>query len=85
MSKKLQSWDDFEKELDITPEQEAEIQFEMELIQATVQARKSKKISQEELSKKTGLKQSSIARVENGMLTHNVKKSTFLVSYTRNF
>ncbi len=64
MSKKLQKWEDFEKELDITPEQEEEIKLEMEIIEATVKARKENNISQEELSRKTGIKQPSIARIE---------------------
>ena len=64
MSKKLQKWEDFEKELDITPEQEEEIKLEMEIIEATIKARKENKISQEELSRKTGIKQPSIARIE---------------------
>lgn len=76
MCKKLQTWDEFEKELKITSEQEEEIQFEMELIRATVEARKNKKMSQEELSQKTGLKQSAIARVENG--THSPTASTLI-------
>ena len=40
MSKKLKKWEDFEQELNITPEQEAEIQLEMDLIEATIEARK---------------------------------------------
>lgn len=64
MNKKLQKWEDFEKELDITPEQEEEIKLEMEIIEATIKARKENKISQEELSRKTGIKQPSIARIE---------------------
>ena len=69
-------WKDFDKELDITPEEEAEIQFEMELIKATVEARKKSHLSQEELSKKTGLKQSAIARVESGI--HSPSTSTLI-------
>ena len=65
MSKKLKKWEDFEKELNITPEQEAEIQLEMDLIEATIEARKKSNLSQRELSKKTGIKQPSIARIES--------------------
>ena len=64
MNKKLQKWEDFEKELDITPEQEEEIKLEMEIIEATIKARKENNISQEELSRRTGIKQPSIARIE---------------------
>ena len=37
MSKK---WDDFKKELNITEEQQQEIRFENELIEATIEGRK---------------------------------------------
>ena len=40
MSEKFKNWDDFEKELNITREQEAEIQLEMDLIEETIEARK---------------------------------------------
>lgn len=73
---KLQSWEEFEKELNITPEEEEEIRLEMELIEATIKARKSEKISQEELSRRSGLKQSAIARVERG--THSPSANTLI-------
>lgn len=69
---KFEKWEEFEKTLNITPEQEEEIRMEMEIIQATINARKSKKISQEELSKRIGLKQSAIARVESGVHSSSV-------------
>ena len=65
MSKKFKKWEDFEKELNITPEQEAEIQLEMDLIEATIEARKKSNLSQRELSEKTGIKQPAIARIES--------------------
>ena len=65
MGKKFRKWEDFEKELNITPEQEAEIQLEMDLIEATIEARKKSNLSQRELSKKTGIKQPAIARIES--------------------
>ena len=65
MSKKLKKWEDFEQELNITPEQEAEIQLEMDLIEATIEARKKSNLSQRELSEKTGIKQPAIARIES--------------------
>ena len=64
MTEKFKSWEEFEKELNITPEQEAEIQLEMDLIRATIEARKKSELSQKELSEKTGIKQPAIARLE---------------------
>ena len=53
-------WSEFEKELNITEEQEEEIRLEMEIIKA----RESKGISQRELSQLSGIKQPAIARIE---------------------
>lgn len=61
---KFQTWDEFEKELNFTPEEEAEIQFEMSLIDAEIALRKKKKMTQEDLSNKSGIKQSALARIE---------------------
>ncbi len=67
MENKFPEWKEFEKELDISLEQEEEIRLEMEIIKATIEARKNKKMSQEELSIKSGIKQPSIARIEKGV------------------
>lgn len=65
MSKeKFDNWNDVKKELNTTPEQEAEIQLEVELIQATIEARKKANLSQQELSEKSGVKQPNIAKLE---------------------
>ena len=64
MKEKSIKWKDFEKELNITKEQEEEIRLEMEIIEASIQARENKKISQRELSKLSGIKQPAIARIE---------------------
>lgn len=64
MANKFTKWEDFEKELNITPEQEAEIQLEMDLIEATIQTRKKCNLSQRELSEISGIKQPAIARIE---------------------
>lgn len=66
-SKPYTTWKEFEKELNLTPEQEVEIQFEMDLIRAIIEARENKKLTQRELSKKSGIKQSAIARIERGV------------------
>ena len=67
MSNKFTTWDEFEKELNISPEQEQEIRLEMDIIEATIQARKNSKLTQRELSKRSGIKQPSIARFERRM------------------
>ena len=59
-----ENWDDIRKRLNISPEQEAEIQLEVDIINATIEARKKNKLTQTELAEKTGLKQSVIARFE---------------------
>ena len=66
---KFKTWEEVEKELNITPEQEEEIRIEMEIIKATIEARRKRKITQEEISKRSGLTQSVVARVESG--THS--------------
>ena len=65
MNNKELTWEDVKKRLDFTPEQEAEIQLEEDLIEATIEARKKSNLSQRELSKKTGIKQPAIARIES--------------------
>ena len=62
---KFQTWEELRKELNITPEQEEEIQFEKDIIKATIEARKKANLSQRELSEKTGIKQPAIARIES--------------------
>ena len=53
------------KELNFTPEEEAEIELEKELIKATIQARKTANLTQRELSEKSGVIQPSIAKIES--------------------
>lgn len=64
MGEKFTEWDEFEKTLNITPEQKAEIQLECDIIEATIEARKKANLSQRELSKISGIKQPAIARIE---------------------
>ena len=56
MSEKFKTWNEFEKELNLTPEEKARINFETKLLKTTVEARKKANMTQEELSRKTGLK-----------------------------
>ena len=59
------TWNDVEKSLNFTPEEEAAIQIEVDLIQATIDAREKSNLSQRDLSKICGLKQPVIARIES--------------------
>ena len=72
MDREFQEWEDFEKELNITPEQEAAIQLERELIEATIKARESANMTQRELAEKSGMKQSAIARIEKMKVSPSV-------------
>ena len=45
MSEEFKSWEEIEKELNITSEQEAEIQLEMDIIKATIEARKKSNLN----------------------------------------
>lgn len=65
MGEKFKKWDDFEQELNLTREQEKEIQLEMDLIAETIAIRKKSNMSQRELGKRAGIKQPVIARIEN--------------------
>lgn len=65
MSKDFKSWQEIEKELNITSEQEMQIQLEMDIIKATIEARKKCNLSQRDLSQKAGIKQPVIARIES--------------------
>ena len=76
MNKKYEKWEEFEEELNLTQEQEVEIGLEMDIIKATIEARKKLNITQSELSRKTGIKQPAIARFENG--THSPTISTLI-------
>ena len=85
MNKKFTKWDEFEKELNITPEQEAEIRLEMDIINATIEARQKCKLTQRELSKRSGIKQPVIARIEkciNSPQTSTLIKLLYPMGYT---
>lgn len=83
--KPSKSWEEIEKSLNITPEQEAEIQLEMDLIKAVIEARESQKLTQRDLSKKSGVKQPSIARIEKGINSAQIRtiiKLLYPMGYT---
>ncbi len=70
------NWKDFRKELNITPEEEAEIELEKDLIKAMIKARKKSNLTQRQLSEKSGIIQSSIAKIES--LARSPQASTLI-------
>ena len=84
-NEKWETWEDVKKQLNISPEQQAEIQLEMDIIEATIEARKKNKLTQRELSKKSGVKQPVIARLEkyaNSPQTNTLIKLLYPMGYT---
>ena len=59
------TWEEVKQSLNITPEEEAEIQLEMDLIEAVIKARQKSNLSQRELSKISKIQQPTIARIES--------------------
>lgn len=79
------SWKDVKKKLEISPEQAEEIKLEEEIIEATIEARKKCNLTQRELSKKSGIKQPVIARIEkyaNSPQTNTLIKLLYPMGYT---
>ena len=64
---KFKKWKDFEKELEFSQEEEIEMKLEMDIIRATIEARKKANLTQRELSEKSGIKQPSIAKIEKSI------------------
>jgi DNA-binding XRE family transcriptional regulator len=68
--KKATSWEEHEQEMRengiLTPEREAEIQAEVDILSALINARKENKISQRQLEDLTGVNRSTINRMEKG-------------------
>ena len=64
---KFKSWKDVKKEIEgnLTQDDLDEIKLEEEIIKATIEARKSAKLTQQELSELSGIVQPSIAKIEN--------------------
>lgn len=58
------TWEELEATLNLTPEERAEIDFKVELMGKLIETRKQKGMTQEEVAKISGLKQSFIARLE---------------------
>lgn len=64
MSEKELTWEEVKASLKFTPEEEEEIKMEEDIIKATIEARKKNNLTQQQLSKLTGIKQPVIARIE---------------------
>jgi len=60
-------WEEVRKTINFTEEEEKEMAQERAIIQKIIDTRKSKKITQTELSRKSGVKQPVIARIEKGV------------------
>lgn len=72
----FKKWEDIEKDFNFTPEEDAELELELELIKAAIKARKEANLTQRELSEMTGIKQPSIAQIES--LVHSPQASTLI-------
>ncbi len=85
MNEKELTWKEVRKSLNITSEEEAEIQLEKDIIEATIEAREKSNLTQRELSKKSGVKQPVIARIEkcvNSPQTSTLIKLLYPMGYT---
>ena len=59
--------EEFESKLDITPEQEMEIKLEMDIIKATIEARKKLNITQKELAEQLSITDKAVSKWERGL------------------
>ncbi len=59
------TWEEFEKELNISPEENAEIELQKQIILAAIDAREKANMTQKELSEKSKIIQPSISKIEN--------------------
>lgn len=62
----MKNWQEVRKNFNFTEEEEQEMELERQIIQATIEARKRLNLTQNELSKRSGIKQPNIAKLENG-------------------
>lgn len=82
---KFKTWEEVRKGFNFTPEEGKEIEFEKELILATIKAREKSNLTQSELAKKAGMKQPNIAKLENCSCSPQVStllKVLFAMGYT---
>lgn len=74
-------WEEVRTELDITQEDEIQIEFEKELIETMIRIREEQGLTQAQLAEKCDMKQSMIARFER--LTHSPRVDTMLEILTK--
>ncbi len=72
----MRTWEEFEKELNISPEDERLIEMEMELVRAMISIREEQGLSQADLAKRCNVKQPVIARMEKA--THSPQLNSIL-------
>ena len=85
MGKKELTWEEVKANLKLTPEEEEAIKIEEDIIRATIEARKNKNLTQEELSRISRIKQPAIARVEkhiNSPQIYTILKLLYPMGYT---
>lgn len=73
---KFKSWKELEKDLNFTPEEDAEMRLELDIIKSLIEVRKKSNLTQRELSEKSGIKQPSIAKIES--FAHSPQTTTLL-------
>jgi ribosome-binding protein aMBF1 (putative translation factor) len=61
---KYYDFNDLKKEIKLTDEEKAVIEFKIKILGAFIEAREKKGITQKELERQSGIKQSCIARME---------------------
>lgn len=70
------TWEELRKELELTPEDEAAIELEKELIRDMIEVREKQGLTQSQLAEKCNIKQSAVARMESG--THSPRLNSLL-------
>lgn len=63
----MSTWKEFRKELDLSDEDERVVELEKELIRTMVSIREEQGLTQTELSKRCGIKQPMLARMEKNV------------------
>lgn len=61
----FKTWEELKKELNTTPEEDAEVELEKQIILAAIEARDKANMTQKELSERSKIIQPSISKIEN--------------------